>query len=191
MIPIEIILGISALILAVAGIAQIKFAGPKGGTARGVDINAAGEVASKLKNALYAVWTSKDPAYFAKGSQAVLSTFGKYQKFLGQAAQSARYRAGFLQKQVSNAYQQLGQKFNREYARPKLEEVAALNSLSSEIGGVMGEEYQLAPIREAYDKGLIPVDQARRLGGYVIQHYAQESRLNVEIANIRKLLSFR
>lgn len=191
MIPIEIILGISALILAVAGIAQIKFAGPKGGTAQGVDINAAGDLAGKLKTALYAVWTSKDPAYFAKGSQAVLSTFGKYQKFLGQAAQSARYQSGLLQRQLGAMYKKYMQNFRQEYARPKLEEAAALDSLSKNIGGVMGEAYQLVPIREAYDKGLIPVDQARKLGGYVIQHYAQESRLNAEIANIRKLLSFK
>ena len=191
MIPIEIILGILALVLAVAGIAQIRFTGQKGGTARGVDINAAGEVASKLKNALYAVWTSKDPAYFAKGSQAVLSTFGKYQKFLGQAAQSARYRSGLLQRQLGVMYKKYMQNFRQEYARPVMEEAAALDSLSKNIGGVMGEAYQLAPITEAYGKGLIPVDQARKLGGYVINHYAQEGRLNTEIANLRKLLSLR
>jgi hypothetical protein len=188
MIPIEIILGISALILAVAGIAQIRFAAPRGGNPMKADLNAAGEVASKLKNALYAVWTSKEPAYFAKGSQAVLSTFGKYQKFLGQAAQSARYRAGLLQKQLGAMYKKYMQNFRQEYARPIIEEVAALDSLSKNIGGVMSEAYQLAPIAEAYGKGVIPVDQARKLGGYVIQHYAQGNRLNAEIANLRKLL---
>jgi len=190
MIPIEIILGVSALILAVAGIAQIRFTGPKG-NAQKVDVNFARDKALKLSQALYAVGRSDDQAYFAKGLPAVLNEFGRYQKVLGDAAKYARYKAGAIQKRLGQIYQKYIQNFKREYARPIMEEASSWDTASKEIGMVLGEASQMSIAAEAYGKGVIPVGQAQALSKQILSHYGQEYRINSQLNDLRSRMSLK